>query len=78
MLIGPWIHGPGAASDREVGELDFGPDASVDMNALRLKWYDHWLKGEDNGVMEGAPVQIFLMGENRWMDLESWPPENVD
>lgn len=77
LLIGPWIHGPGNAAKRVVGELDFGPEAAFDMHAHRLRWYDHWLKGMDNGIMDGPPVRIFLMGENRWLDLEDWPPPGI-
>jgi putative CocE/NonD family hydrolase len=77
LVVGPWIHGPAAAAERVAGEVDFGPDAVVDLTALRLRWYDHWLKGIDTGVMDGAPVRAFLMGANRWLDLESWPPAGV-
>jgi putative CocE/NonD family hydrolase len=69
LLVGPWNHfGKMTASP-----LDFGPDAQVDFHALERRWYDHWLKGEDNGVMQEAPVRIFVMGENRWRDEQEWP-----
>ncbi len=77
LIVGPWIHGPGNAAKREVGELDFGPEAVFDMGAYRVRWYDYWLKGEENGVMDGPPVRIFLMGANRWLDMETWPPEGI-
>ncbi len=77
LLIGPWIHGPGNVGKRVVGEMDFGVEAEFDLNAFRLRWYDHWLKGIDNGVMDGPIVRVFLMGENRWVDLKAWPPEEV-
>lgn len=74
LVIGPWIHGPTQVGQRAVGELDFGPEATFDLQAYRLRWYDHWLKDTENGIMEGPPVRIFLMGANRWLDLETWPP----
>jgi putative CocE/NonD family hydrolase len=74
LVIGPWVHAPTAPYERTSGELDFGPDAAIDLNAFRLQWYDHWLKGAQNGAMDSAPVRIFLMGDNRWLDFESWPP----
>ena len=74
LVIGPWFHAPTAPYERKIGELDFGPDAAIDLNAFRLQWYDHWLKGVENGAMDGAPVRIFLMGDNRWLDMEAWPP----
>jgi hypothetical protein len=40
---------------------------------LVLRWYDHWLKGVDNGVMQEAPVKIFVRGRNAWRDEQEWP-----
>ena len=38
-----------------------------------LRWYDHWLKGKDTGVMDEPPVKIWVMGENRWRYADDWP-----
>jgi predicted acyl esterase len=38
-----------------------------------LKWYDHWLKGIDTGVMREPPVKFWVMGENRWRSASDWP-----
>jgi uncharacterized protein len=38
-----------------------------------LRWYDHWLKGIDTGVMDEAPVRYWLMGANEWRTGEDWP-----
>jgi putative CocE/NonD family hydrolase len=78
LIVGPWIHGPANLSLREIGDLDFGPDAVFDLNGWRLRWYDHWLKGVENGVMDGPPVRVFLMGTNRWLGLAAWPPADVE
>ena len=78
LLIGPWIHGPSQVGARNVGELDFGKEAVLDLNELRSRWYDYWLKGIDNRVMDGPPIRIFLMGANRWLTLETWPPTGID
>lgn len=65
LIMGPWIHGAqGGASH---GQVSFGPDAAIpDPRAWRLQWYDHWLKGIDNGVGKRNPfastVRIFVMG----------------
>jgi len=42
-----------------------------------LRWYDHWLKGNDTGVMDEAPVQYFVKGINEWRDGDQWPPAGV-
>ena len=71
LIVGPWTH----TSDlsRRVGQVDFGPEAEVDYFSLIVPWFDHWLKGEGNGVMDGPPVRLFVMGANRWRDEEEWP-----
>ena len=38
-----------------------------------LKWYDHWLKGIDTGVMREPPVKFWVMGENKWREADDWP-----
>jgi hypothetical protein len=38
-----------------------------------LRYYDHWLKDEDNGVAEEKPVRLFVMGDNEWRSEETWP-----
>ena len=74
LLIGPWGHTgplPGVS-----GEFDFGTRASSlaeDLQGRTLRFYDYWLKGEDNGVGDEKPVRIFVMGENVWRDEDEWP-----
>ena len=38
-----------------------------------LKWYDHWLKGIDTGIMREPPVKYWVMGENNWRCADDWP-----
>ena len=38
-----------------------------------LKWYDHWLKGIDTGIMREPPVKFWVMGENTWRTADDWP-----
>ena len=40
---------------------------------LQIRWFDHWLKGIDNGIATEPPVRIFVMGDNRWRDEHEWP-----
>ncbi len=42
-----------------------------------LRWYDHWLKGKDTGVLDEPPVKVWVMGENRWRYAEGWPPPDA-
>ena len=77
LIVGPWIHGPANIAKRVVGEVDYGQAASVDIHELRLPWFDHWLKGEQNGIMDEPPVRVFTMGANEWQSLPAWPPPDV-
>jgi putative CocE/NonD family hydrolase len=69
LVIGPWPHGWNART--VTGEEDFGPEALIDAEALQLEFFDHWLK--DGPAPSGAPIKLFVMGENRWREEASWP-----
>jgi putative CocE/NonD family hydrolase len=77
LIVAPWIHGPANINVSKVGEIDYGPAAAVDLHSLRLPWFDHWLKGAENGIMDEPPVRIFTMGSNEWQSLPAWPPPDV-
>jgi putative CocE/NonD family hydrolase len=77
LIVGPWIHGPTNIDKQVVGEIDYGPSARVDVHELRLKWFEHWLRGAANGVMDEPPVRVFTMGSNRWQSLDDWPPKDA-
>ncbi len=68
------IIGGHAGGGRKIGDVDFGPNADLDLDEITLRWYDYLLKGERNGVENEKPVKIFVMGENVWREEDSWPP----
>jgi uncharacterized protein len=55
-----------------VGKRDLG-DARFDYPNLYLRWFDHWLKGIDNGIPEMPKIQFYVMGVNRWRSANDWP-----
>ena len=69
MIIGAWGHGP----SQKFGDVDFGADANRKMFDRELRWYDHYLKGKDNGIDREPPVEIFYMGANKWRQEQDWP-----
>ncbi len=71
LLIGPWPHIFNKSS--KVGAFDYGPGAVIDWDGYVCRWFDHWLKGRDNGVMNDAPVHVFVMGRNQWSAEQDWP-----
>jgi predicted acyl esterase len=38
-----------------------------------LRWFDHWLKGIENGIMNEPPVRLFVIGADEWKSGEDWP-----
>ena len=38
-----------------------------------IRWFDYWVKGEDNGMKEEPQVKLFVMGVNKWRFASSWP-----
>jgi putative CocE/NonD family hydrolase len=80
ITIGPWKHGvTGTRTNSPAGQpppadaIDFGPDAEVNLQNVYLRWFDHWLKGIGNGVVEEPPIKIFVMGEKKWRFEREWP-----
>jgi hypothetical protein len=57
--------------------VDFGADAPFDENEVILDWYDYLFLGKQNEFANGKPVRIFVMGENKWRDEDSWPLERA-
>ena len=73
LLIGPWSHGAmtGIFPERDYGLL--ASEDAVDLVGTQLRWYNHWLKGEDNGVEQDKPVKLFVMGLDQWREEDDWP-----
>jgi putative CocE/NonD family hydrolase len=69
MIIGAWGHGP----SQKFGDVDFGANANRNLIERQLRWYDHYLKGEDNGIDREPPIEIFYMGANKWQHAQEWP-----
>jgi uncharacterized protein len=75
ILIGPWAHRFPYTSptSQGTGDIDFGPNAGIALHETQLRWFDYYLKGINTGILEEAPVKIFVMGENVWRDEQEWP-----
>jgi putative CocE/NonD family hydrolase len=77
LLIGPWAHG---VVSNPIGEMNFGfgataglIDLQIDFVSMQLRWFDHWMKGVDTGMLREAPIKLFVMGANVWRDEQEWP-----
>jgi uncharacterized protein len=78
-IIAPTLHCSytRATEDTMVGERSMG-DARLDWDALTYGWFDYFLKGEDNHILEKWPkVRYFTMGMNKWQTSDTWPPQGA-
>jgi putative CocE/NonD family hydrolase len=75
LLIGPWAHirPYTAPTSGDTGDIDFGPEARIELHEHLLRWFDYWLKGIDNGIVDEPPLRLFIMGINEWHDEHEWP-----
>lgn len=71
LVVGPWYHMPWS---QHVNEVDFGDDARNVVDEIQIEFFARCL-GERTPVLDGgAPVRLFVMGSNRWIDASAWPP----
>ena len=73
LVAGPWVHIPWG--DR-IGGLSLGAAASLDTDALHLRWFNHWLKGTNEFDGESRVRHFalsFAQGGGRWHSADEWP-----
>ncbi|MFP3144679.1 MAG: CocE/NonD family hydrolase [Caldisphaera sp.] len=75
LIIGPWQHKVNRS--QKIGDIDFGNSAIIDLRKIELDWFDRFLKGINNGIDNDLPVEIFVMGENKWRKEKTFPIENT-
>jgi predicted acyl esterase len=82
LLLGPWLHGR-LNKTNKVGEMVYPEDAKWPELEHMVRWFDHWLKGVENGVEKEPSVRYYVMGAagednapgNVWRSTEDWPPK---
>jgi putative CocE/NonD family hydrolase len=63
LLMGPWVHlAP-----------DVSPYAPVDWLHVMRRFFDRWLRNEENGVMDEPAVTLYVQGAERWKHEREWP-----
>ena len=70
LLVGPWGHLPWIP---QVGQRWLGDSACSPVDDLQLRWFDFFLKGENNGVTAEPPVSLYDLGESDWKAFPAWP-----
>lgn len=80
LMMGPFGHGG------VKGDLRYRGSGGI-LGAFKeeIRWFDHHLKGKENGIMDEPPVQFYQMAsakkrelsdKNGWQTAENWPPES--
>ncbi|MFG2378472.1 CocE/NonD family hydrolase [Streptomyces sp. NPDC048504] len=79
-LIGPWSH--------QYPDRGLPPGPAIGFLQETLRWWDHWLKGEDTGVMTDPllrayvsdshpPATVYDALPGRWVGEPAWPSPHV-
>jgi putative CocE/NonD family hydrolase len=68
LLVRPADH---SEVEKNQFDLDYGAEAH--------RWFDYWLKGIDNGIMNEPPIYYYVMGASKkdaWRTSNQWPLAN--
>ncbi len=79
-IIGPWGH---------VYPQDGAPGPAIGFLQEAVRWWDHWLKGKDTGIMDEPMLRAYMCDTiapngsrettpGRWIGEESWPSANIE
>jgi putative CocE/NonD family hydrolase len=71
MIMGPWAHTD--QSSKYLYGQDLGEAADIGLMDLYVKWFDYWLKGKDNGIVDEPLVRVFNFGPNTWLEADTYP-----
>ncbi len=50
----------------------------VEEHDTMFRWYEYWLKGIDNGIMDEPAVSVFVEGSREVVTADQWPPKDVE
>jgi len=79
-MIGPWSH-----NYPHQGE----PGPAIDFQAECVRWFGHWMAGEDDGIMDEPRLHAWIpdpapigsdsrIRHGRWVSEPSWPAHGVE
>ena len=78
-IIGPWGH---------IYPHDGAPGPAIGYLQEAVRWWDHWLKGRDTGIMDEPMLRAYLedpvapegtraFTPGRWVGEPTWPSPNI-
>ncbi len=79
-LVGPWSH---------AFPHDSRPGPSIGFLQEAIRWWDHWLKGRDTGIMDEPTYRVWMQESvrprpqyktrpGRWVAEPTWPSPTVE
>jgi uncharacterized protein len=69
LLVGPWMHE--RVGRAEQGILSY-PDAAGASDSMALLFFDHELRGLDNGYDALPPIRYYQIGNDEWRTTDDW------
>lgn len=69
LIIGSWPHEQLMMPQTKYCDLDFGPEAGVNLFELKVKFFDYYMKGK--GDFNIPKVQLFDMNKKKWARMDS-------
>ena len=77
-IVGPWNHTFPHMAD---------PPPSIEWREEAVRWFDHWLKGDENGIMKEPEMAVFIRDghgpgtpseiKGNWQWVDQWPPNDL-
>ncbi len=78
-LVGPWTH---------IYPHQGAPGPAIDYLSEALRWWDHWLKGTDTGIMKEPMLRVWMQHESAmpgkaevpgyWAAEDAWPSTRIE
>ena len=72
LIAGPWAH-LGVNRSTRMGNVDFGRDSTIDLDANMLAFLDRHLKPGESTKPPPPNVRVFIPGPNHWIEGTRWP-----
>ena len=73
LMMAPCTH-KGCGAPFDAGSEYTGNSEPPGPSDPYLAWFDHFLKGKDNGIEDGPPVLYYDLGTKKWESDQAWPP----
>jgi len=78
LLLGPWDHEMTPDTTHRVGRIPIGDGASASLVDRSFEFFQYCLNGVATEFSQGPRVHFFTVGENRWYQSDTWPPETAE